>query len=92
MMSDGPNPGLWGGVQDPEYDRLVKQAWATTDDQQRKGVYSQAWKRVMDGMYTFVTAHTLSTYGVRSEVESFELGAVPGVDLVDSGLSYARFK
>jgi peptide/nickel transport system substrate-binding protein len=92
LMSDGPNPGLWGGVQDPEYDKLVEQAWATTDDQQRKAIYLQAWKLVMDGHYTVVANHTLSTYGVRAEIENFELGAVPGVDLVDSGLSYARFK
>jgi ABC-type transport system substrate-binding protein len=92
MMSDGPNPGLWGGVQDPEYDKLVKQAWATIDDQQRRAVYLQAWQRVMDGVYTFVTGHSLSTYGVRNEVENLELGAVPGVDLVDSGISFAHFK
>lgn len=92
MMSDGPNPGLWGGVQDPEYDKLVKEAWATPDDQARKATYSKAWQRVMDGMYTFVTAHSLSSYGVRNDVENFELGAVPGVDLVDSGISFARFK
>jgi ABC-type transport system substrate-binding protein len=24
MLSDGPNPGLWGGVQDPDYDRVVR--------------------------------------------------------------------
>lgn len=91
MMSDGPNPGLWGGVQDPEYDKLVKQAWATSDDQQRRLVYLRAWKRVMDGHYTVVTNHTLSSYGVRNEVQDMELGAVPGVDLVDSGISFARF-
>ena len=90
LMSDGPNPGLWGGVQDAEYDKLVKQAWATTDDQQRKAVYLQAWKRVMENHYTVVANHTLSTYGVRKEVQEFELGAVPGVDLVDSGISFAR--
>jgi ABC-type transport system substrate-binding protein len=92
MMSDGPNPGLWGGVQDEEYDKLVKQAWATTDDQQRRAIYLKAWQRVMDGLYTVVVAHALSMYGVRNEIENLELGAVPGVDLVDSGISYAHFR
>ncbi|MGE3269109.1 MAG: ABC transporter substrate-binding protein [Chloroflexota bacterium] len=91
MMSDGPNPGLWGGVQDPEYDKYVKEAWATIDDQGRRAAYLKAWGRVMDGLYTVVTAHSLSSYGVRNEVQNFELGAVPGVDLVDSGISYASF-
>src|SRR5690606_30742831 len=48
LLSDGPNPVLWGGIQDPELDRLVQQAVTTVDDQQRRALYLQAWRRVMD--------------------------------------------
>jgi peptide/nickel transport system substrate-binding protein len=92
MLSDGPNPGLWGGVQDPEYDRIVRRAFATVDDGQRRALYLEAWARVMDRLYTHVIGHTLSSYGVRREVEGFEMGAVPGVSLVDTGLAFARLR
>ncbi len=62
-MSDGPNPGLWGGIQDPELDALIKSAISTADPQQtRANSISQAWKRVMDKYYTIGLGQAPTAY------------------------------
>jgi hypothetical protein len=62
------------------------------DDRQRRALYLEAWQRVMDRLYTHVIGHVLTPYGVRREVEGFEMGSVPGVSLVDTGLAFARLR
>lgn len=92
MMSDGPNPGLWGGVQDPDYDRAVRKAYATIDERERKKAYLEAWKIVMDKLYTIVVNHTAGAVGIRSQVQGFETGAMANLHRIDGGVSFVRLQ
>lgn len=74
LMSDGPNPVLWGGIQDPELDAVIKAAVAETDEQTRKDLYLEAWDRVMDNYYTVVLGHAANTIAIREEVAGYEPG------------------
>lgn len=89
LMSDGPNPVLWGGVQDPEFDRLVNDAIATNDDQARRRVYLQAWQRAMDRYYTVVIGHAPNALAVRRELAGFTTGFTWSQHRVDGGLAFA---
>jgi peptide/nickel transport system substrate-binding protein len=92
MMSDGANPGLWGGVQDPDYDRAVRRAFGTVEDQARKAAYLDAWKIVMDKLYTIVVNHTASAVGVRNQVQGFETGAVANLHRIDGGVTFVSLQ
>lgn len=87
MMSDGPNPHLWGGVQDPEYDRLVNAAISSVDAQERRDYYLQAWQRVMDNYYTLVIGHNQGAFGMRNEVHGFEAGFTYSLHGADYGVA-----
>ena len=89
MMSDGPNPHLWGGVQDTEYDDLVKGAISTTDPQTRWDKYRAAWQRVMDNYYTVVIGHAPAAYGVRNELKDFTIGFNTSAHRADGGVAFA---
>lgn len=88
MMSDGPNVGLWGGVQDPEFDRIVEDAIATVDDDERRDLYLQAWDRVMEHYYTVVIGHQAGVLGVREEVQGFDAGFTWSPNRADGGVAY----
>lgn len=88
MMSDGPNPGLWGGPQDPEYDRLVNEAWAQVDGEARKQKYLEAYQIVMDKLWFIVTYHRAGSTGIRKEVQGWETGAVANFNRIDGGVSH----
>ncbi len=88
LMSDGPNPGLWGGPQDPEYDRLVREAWASVDAEDRKARYLDAWKIVMERLYTIVTYHRSGTTGIRKEVGGWQTGSVANFNRIDGGVAH----
>lgn len=89
MMSDGPNPHLWGGVQDTEYDALVQTAISTTDPQERWDNYRAAWQRVMDNYYTVVVGHSPAAYGIRNELKDFSIGFNTSAHRVDGGVAFA---
>lgn len=74
LMSDGPNPVLWGGIQDPELDRLVKAAVAEPALDKRKALYLDAWRRVMDGYYVVVLGLAANQIAMRSSVKGYEPG------------------
>ena len=74
LMSDGPNPVLWGGVQDGEFDRLVKAAVAEPALAQRKALYAAAWRRVLDNYYTVVLGHAADLMAFRTQVRGYEPG------------------
>ncbi|MDQ8732344.1 ABC transporter substrate-binding protein [Bradyrhizobium sp. LHD-71] len=74
LMSDGPNPVLWGGVQDPEFDKLVRAAVAEPDLPDRKALYTKAWQRVLDNYYTVVLGHASDTIALRRQVKGYEPG------------------
>ena len=89
MMSDGPNPHLWGGVTDAEYDALVQAAISTTDAQERWDNYRAAWQRVMDNYYTVVIGHAPAAYGIRNELKDFTIGFNTSAHRVDGGVAFA---
>jgi len=74
LMSDGPNPVLWGGVQDPEYDALVGAAVREPDLKRRAAAYNRAWQRVMDRYYTVVLGHSQNIIAHRAEVRNWDPG------------------
>ena len=88
LMSDGPNPVLWGGVQDPEFDKLTLAAVAEIDDAKRKELYLRAWQRVIDGYYTVVAGHAFDTFAGRPEVRGFSGGFTWSPHRVDGGLAF----
>ncbi|MGE3960085.1 MAG: ABC transporter substrate-binding protein [Dehalococcoidia bacterium] len=88
LLSDGPNPGLWGGPQDPEYDRLVKEAWASVDAEERKAKYVAAWEVVMEKLFTIVAYHRSGLTAVRKDVTGWETGAVANFNRIDGGVSH----
>jgi ABC-type transport system substrate-binding protein len=74
MMSDGPNPVLWGGVQDPEFDALVNAAVREPDQARRAAAYNRAWQRAMDRYYTVVLGHSQNVIAHRAEVQGWDPG------------------
>lgn len=88
MLSDGPNPGLWGGPQHPDYDRYVKEAWSLVDADARKEAYLRAWNVVMENLFTIVTYHKAGTTAVRNEVQGWETGAMANFNRIDGGASH----
>ncbi|MGL5114043.1 MAG: ABC transporter substrate-binding protein [Beijerinckiaceae bacterium] len=88
LMSDGPNPVLWGGVQDPEFDRLTLAAVAEPDAAKRKDFYLAAWKRVMERYYTVVIGHSFESFASRPEVRGFSGGFTWSPHRVDGGLAF----
>jgi ABC-type transport system substrate-binding protein len=89
MMTDGPNPHLWGGVQDNEYDKLVTAAISTTSSNERRSNYINAWKRVMDNYYTVVVGHAPAAYGIRNGVHDLTVGFNTSAHRVDGGVAFA---
>jgi ABC-type transport system substrate-binding protein len=89
MMSDGPNVGLWGGVRDPEFDRLVREAVAAVDLEDRKRAYLAAWQRSLDAYYTVVIGHAPEPIANRREVSGYAPGFTWGQHRVDGGLAFA---
>lgn len=89
LMSDGPNPVLWGGVQDVEFDQLVKQAVAEPEFERRKRDYLAAWQRVMDNYYTVVLGHAFEPLVWRKEVRGYEPGFTYAPHWASGGLAHA---
>lgn len=88
FMSDGPNPVLWGGVQDPELDAMITDAVTTVDADARREKYLKAWQRIMDRYYSVVVGHGSNAFGVRKEVKGFETGFTWSPNRVDGGLAF----
>jgi ABC-type transport system substrate-binding protein len=74
LMSDGPNPTLWGGIQDPELDKLVDAGVQEPDDAKRKAKYLEAMKRTEAKGYFYVLGHAPSLIAVRTGVSGYEPG------------------
>lgn len=58
----------WGRVNDSELDKLLEQGPTVIDQDQRKAVYSQIQKRIMQQAYVLPIYTDFWTYGMRSEV------------------------
>lgn len=74
LMSDGPNPVLWGGMRDEKFDEIVSAAVAEPDLEKRKRLYLDAWQVVLDNYYVLVLGHGASLIAMRDEVKGYETG------------------
>lgn len=86
LLSDGPNPVLWGGIQDPELDTLIGKAVTTVDDQERRRNYLDAYNRVMEKYYFVVAGHYMGGLALAPNVAGFEPGFTWSPHNVDGGL------
>ncbi len=91
LMSDGPNPHLWGGVTDLEFDRLVREASISVDDTKRRALYLAAWQRVIDNYYTVAIGHTPALYAYRKELRDMSIGFNTSAHRADGGIAFAWF-
>lgn len=74
LTSDGPNPVLWGGIQDATLDALIARAVAEPDQTRRVAHYREAWKRVIAQDYFHVLGHEHSVIVSRAEVQGWAPG------------------
>jgi peptide/nickel transport system substrate-binding protein len=74
LMSDGPNPVLWGGIQDPELDKLINAGVQEPDAAKRKAAYLEAMKRIETKGYFYVLGHAPSLIAVRKRVTGYDPG------------------
>lgn len=89
LMSDGPNPGLWGGIQDAQLDALINQAISTPDLDESRDFYLQAWQRVMDNYYTVGLGQKPSAYAISPRVKDMTIGFNSAAHRADGGLAFA---
>ena len=87
LMSDGPNPVLWGGVQDADFDGLVKAAVAEPGLDARKKLYAAAWRRVLDNYYTVVLGHAADLIACRKQVQGYAPGFTWSPNWASGGLA-----
>lgn len=87
LMSDGPNPVLWGGIQDAAFDALVNKAVAETDLATRRQLYLDAWKVVMDKYYVVALGMDADQIVIRKGVEGYEPGFTWSPNRVDGGVA-----
>jgi len=87
LMSDGPNPVLWGGIQDPELDAMIKAAVAETDEATRKELYAKAFQRVLDKDYFMVLGHAPNAIAMGEHVKGYEPGFTWSPNWVSGGIA-----
>jgi ABC-type transport system substrate-binding protein len=92
LMSDGPNPVLWGGQQDAEFDALVNQAVAEPALEPRKALYLAAWQRVMDQYNVIVLGHGFGNVGVSRLVSGYDTGFTQAPNWAGGGVAYASLQ
>lgn len=92
LMSDGPNPVLWGGIQDEALDTLIDKAVAEPDQTKRVANYLAAWKRVMEKDYFHVLGHEQSVIVNRAEVQGWEPGFTWSPHWASGGLAQTWLK
>jgi peptide/nickel transport system substrate-binding protein len=87
LMSDGPNPVLWGGIQDPELDRMIRAAAAEPAQPRRRALYTEAYRRVLERQYFVVLGHAANQIAWRSEVRGYSTGFTWSSHRADGGLA-----
>jgi len=88
LMSDGPNPGLWGGVQDADFDRMVTAAVRTADPEARRRLYLDAWQHSLDNYHTVVMGHLQGVIANRSEVRGWDPGFTYSPNWASGGIAH----
>lgn len=89
LMSNGPNPTLWGNIQDPELDALIDAASKEPNADKRRRLYLEAIKRVHEKMYFIVLGHAARLIGIRNEVNDFEPGFTYSLNWASGGVARA---
>lgn len=89
LMSDGPNPVLWGGIQDPALDQLITAAVKQPDTARRKAAYLEATRRIADKSYFVVLGHAPDLIAVRKEVGHYEPGFTWACHWASGGVAHA---
>ncbi|MBC9207409.1 ABC transporter substrate-binding protein [Roseomonas aerophila] len=92
LTSDGPNPVLWGGIQDEALDGLIDRAVAEPDQTRRVANYLAAWKRIMEKDYFYVLGHEQSIIVSRAEVQGWEPGFTWSPHWASGGLAQTWLK
>jgi ABC-type transport system substrate-binding protein len=87
LQSQGPSPMLWGGIQDPELDRLIAQAVDAPSASVARERYLGAWQHVMDKLYTLGIGHSADAIGVAANVHGYQTGFTWSQNRVDGGLA-----
>lgn len=87
LMSDGPNPVLWGGIQDPELDAMIRAAAAEPALGPRREKYARAWARVAERHYFIVLGHAANQIAWRREVQGFSTGFTWSPHRWDGGIA-----
>jgi len=90
LLSDGPNPVLWGGIQDPVLDRLIRAAATEPAAGPRRARYAEAWARVQEKHYFLVLGHAANQIAWRAEVSGFTTGFTWSPHRADGGLAATR--
>lgn len=89
LMSDGPNPTLWGGIQDAEMDAIVRAAVAEPDVVKRKALYTRAYQRVLDRHYFVVLGHSQEIIAWQRSVQGFQPGFTWSPNWASGGIAHA---
>ncbi|MGY2198008.1 ABC transporter substrate-binding protein [Pseudomonas gingeri] len=87
LQSQGPSPMLWGGIQDPELDRLIALAVDSPSLGLARERYLAAWQLVMDKFYTLGIGHSADAIGVAANVHGYRTGYTWSQNRVDGGLA-----
>lgn len=90
LLSDGPNPVLWGGIQDPTLDRMIRSGAAEPALAPRRAHYAEAFRRVLDRHYFVVFGHAANQIAWRSEVQGYSTGFTWSPHRADGGLAETR--
>ncbi|WP_144629805.1 ABC transporter substrate-binding protein [Bordetella genomosp. 13] len=89
LLSDGPSPMLWGGIQDKELDARIVAAVSAPSAGQARAAYLEAWKHVMQRQYTLGLGHAADAIGVAGTVRGYATGYTWSQNRVDGGLARA---
>lgn len=87
LLSDGPSPMLWGGIQDKTLDTLIAAAVSSPNANEARTQYLKAWKHVMDKLYTIGVGHASDAIGVAPRVQGYTTGYTWSQNRVDGGLA-----
>ncbi|WP_369325990.1 ABC transporter substrate-binding protein [Alcaligenes nematophilus] len=87
LLSDGPSPMLWGGIQDAQLDALIEQAVSSPSAEKARQHYLQAWKHVLDKQYTVPIGHAADAIALAPQVKGYQTGYTWSQNRVDGGVA-----
>jgi hypothetical protein len=78
---------LWGGIQDKELDAKIVAAVSAPNADAARAAYLDAWKHVMERLYTLGLGHAADAIGVTGKVRGYDTGYTWSQNRVDGGLA-----